>query len=360
MAITDLFKKIVPGDDADAPVEDDEQDKKLMELFQKRNLLKRMYDKAAVDLAATKEEADALRRQAEGMGKRLNALDEMLSNAEKGQSVIVYFQLAEIWANCNSLIAMRAHELSQKHEGEERQTLLAEFGNGQRQKLSECEERLRFAQAQLDEVQTRKRELTTDLSAAQRFWHYFKRKRINADLAQIELALAPVASRHQQLSDELDKIKQTPVPDYPGLSVAAKRTVNLHLIALGQYLYRDLMANSVAQHAQNTHDTLPNATVFGDTKSCLTMVQHIAEAVTRLNNDSERQLKLSQRYAYLQEHARYAAADATLPDRECFAAIEGSVGAGSREVKSFDLDAGRILINVVDGDYFGLKDMLQQ
>ena len=358
MAIADLFKKFLPGG-ADAPAEDDEQDKKLMELFQKRNLLKRMYDKAAGDLAASKEEAEALGRQAEGMGKRLNALDEMLSNPEKGQSVIVFYQLAELWAGCNSLVAERAYELSQRHEAEERQKLLADFGVAQRQKLQAADDRLRMAQAQFDEVSLRQRQLTTELAAAQRFWHYFKRKRIAAELGHIEQTLAPIAARHAQLSDELEKVKQAPAPDYPGLSVPAKRTINLQLIALAQYLYRELSANSVAQHAQNTHGALPNANVFGDTKSCLLMVQHIAEAASHLKNDSERQLKLSQRFSHLQEKARFAGAEDTLPEREVYAAIEGAIGAGSREVKAFDLDAGRMLINVVDGDYFGLKGLLQ-
>ena len=136
-----------------------------------------------------------------------------------------------------------------------------------------------------------------------------------------------------------------------------KRSVNLHLIALAQYLYQMLMPNSVAQHAQNTHGALANATVFGDTRTCLQLVSQIAEGAHKLKNDNERQLKLGQRFAWLQEKARYEAAESTLPVREVYAFIEGTVGTGSREVKPFDLDAGRIPANVVDGDFWGLKEL---
>jgi hypothetical protein len=168
----------------------------------------------------------------------------------------------------------------------------------------------------------------------------------------------PMTKARQQLADELDKLKQTPAPDYPGLSAGAKRTINLHLIAYAQYLYQTLMANSVAQHAQNTHGQLPNATVFGDTRTCLQMVTQIAEGVARLKSDSERHLKLGQRFAWLQENARFDKPEDVLPDRQLYVAIEGKVGAGTREVKPFDLDAGRIPVNVVDNDYFGLKDLV--
>ena len=354
MALSDLFKRF--GKEPEVP-EEDENEKKLMELFQKRHLMKKMYDKAAAELSSKQEEAEALQRQAGEMGKRLGALDEMLSDPEKGQSVIVHYQLAALWSECNIQLAVRAQELVSRHEAEEKQAQLLEFANAQRVKIAAAEERVVAAQRPLDEALERKRQLEVELAASQRLWHYFKRKRLNAALLELGEALVPMQKARQQLAEELDKLKQTPAPEYPGLSVGAKRSINLHLIALAQYLYQTLMANSVAQHAQNTHGQLPNATVFGDTRTCLQMVTQIAEGVARLKSDSERQLKLGQRYAWLQENARYDKPDDVLPDRQVYVSIEGKVGAGTREVKPFDLDAGRIPVNVLDNDYFGLKDL---
>jgi len=354
MAISDLLKRFKGETE---PPEDDENEKKLMELFQKRHLMKKMYDKAAAELAEKQEEAEALQRQATEMGKRLGALDEMLSDPEKGQSVIVHYQLAALWAECNIQLAVRAQELVSKHEAEEKQQQLAEFAAAQRVKLQQADVAAQAAQVPLAEALDRKRQLEVDMSASQRFWHYFKRKKLTAALAELDARIAPLQENKRKADEALEKLKQTPAPEYPGLSVGAKRAINLHLIALAQYLYQTLMGNSIAQHAQNTHGQLPNATVFGDTRTCLQMVSHIAEAVGKLKSDAERQLKLGQRYAWLQEKARYAKAEDTLPDREVYVAIEGSVGAGTREVKPFDLDAGRIPVNVVDNDYFGLKDL---
>lgn len=354
MALSDLFKRF--GKAPEVP-EEDENEKKLMELFQKRHLMKKMYDKAAADLASKEEEAEALQRQAGEMGKRLNALDEMLSDPEKGQSVIVHYQLAALWSECNIQLAVRCQELVSKHEADEKQAQLLEFATAQRAKIQAAEERVVSARRPLEEALDRRRQLEVDLAASQRLWHYFKRKRLNADLAALAEQIGPLQKAKAQLEEELEKLKQTPAPEYPGLSVAAKRTINLHLIAMAQYLYQTLMGNSVAQHAQNTHGQLPNATVFGDTRTCLQMVTQIAEAVGKLKSDAERQLKLGQRFAWLQEKARYEKPEDVLPQRELYVAIEGSVGAGTREVKPFDLDAGRIPVNVVDNDYFGLKDL---
>lgn len=356
MALGDLFKKL--SGKADAPAEEDPTDGRLVDLFQKYKLLKKTSDKTLAELGTTREELEALRNQAEEMGKRLMALDDFLSDPEKGQSVIVHYQLAALWSRCNGMMAERVYELTQKHEAEEKQQLLVEFSNSQRQKLAAAEDKLRFAQAQLDEVLMRKRQLETDLAASQRFWHYFKRKRLVGELANLEATLKPVANRHKELTEEVDGIKQAPTPEYKGLSVQSKRAINLHLIALAQYLYQTLMLNQVAQHAQNTYGQLPNATAYGDTRTCLQLLTYVSEGSSKLNNDGERQLKLSQRYAHLQEKARYASGTDVVPERELFAAIDGSVGAGTREVKAFDLEGGRMLVNVVDGDFFGLKGML--
>ncbi len=355
MAIADLFKRF-KGTPAE-PVED-ENEKKLMELFQKRHVMKKMYDKAAAELASKNEEAEALQRQAGEMGKRLNALDDMLSDPEKGQSVIVHYQLAALWSECNIQLAVRCQELVARHEADEKQAQLLEFANAQRLKIAAAEERVFAAQRPLEEVLERKRQLEVELAASQRFWHYFKRRNLNLALADLGERMVPLQKARQQFAEELDKLKQTPAPEYPGLTVGAKRSIGLHLIALAQYLYQTLMANSVAQHAQNTHGQLPNATVFGDTRTCLQMVTHIAEGAALLKSDTERQLKLGQRYAWLQENATYAKPEDVLAARELYATIEGKVGAGTREVKPFDLDAGRIPVNVVDNDYFGLKDLL--
>ena len=355
MALSDLLKRF--KGEPETP-EDDENEKKLMELFQKRHVMKKMYDKADADLDAKSEEADALQRQAGEMGKRLNALDEMLSDPEKGQSVIVHYQLAALWSECNIQLAIRCQELCSKHEADEKQAQLMEFATARRPKIQAAEVQVQAAQVPLDQALDRKRQLEVDLAASQRFWHYFKRKRLVAELAAMADQIEPLQKRRQATQDELDKLKQAPAPEYPGLSVGAKRQINLHLIALCQYLYQTLMGNSVAQHAQNTHGQLPNATVFGDTRTCLQMVGHIAEAAGKLKSDAERQLKLGQRYAWLQEKSRYAKPEDTLPEREVYVGIEGTVGTGTREVKPFDLDAGKIPVNVVDNDYFGLKDMV--
>jgi hypothetical protein len=355
MALSDLFKRF--KGEPEVP-EEDENEKKLMELFQKRHLMKKMYDKAASELSAKSEEADALQRQAGEMGKRLMALDEMLSDPEKGQSVIVHYQLAALWSECNIQLAIRCQELSSKHESDEKQQQLVEFATAQRAKIQGAEVMVQAAQVPLDQALDRKRQLEIDLASSQRIWHYFKRKRLHLALAENAAALAPLLERKSKAEEELDKLKQTPAPEYPGLSIPAKRNINLHLIALAQYLYQTLMGNSVAQHAQNTHGQLPNATLFGDTRTCLQLVGHIADCTGKLKSDAERQLKLGQRFAWLQEKARYAQATDTLPDREVFVGIEGTVGAGTREVKPFDLDAGKIPVNVVDNDFWGLKDLV--
>jgi len=72
--------------------------------------------------------------------------------------------------------------------------------------------------------------------ALNRWWHYFKRRALQRSIAAAEAAVvsAGVSLREAQLG--LEEIARAPTPEFAGLSLPARRTINLAAIAYAEAL----------------------------------------------------------------------------------------------------------------------------
>jgi hypothetical protein len=370
------LKKLFGGDSAAAEGQPTQQ--QLIELFQKRNLLKRAYDKTAAELKQTREELEHVQRTSQQVHKRLAALDAMLADPERGQSVIVHYQLEALWAKCNGLLAERMIEFKSRYEAEEQQKLLQDFVAKQRERLATLKERLQLIAAGMEEFSTQRRATEQALAAAGQFWHYFKRKKLEARLAELDGQIAPLDQKRRELTEEIAKTEGQEAPKYPGLSVPSKRLVNLQLIALAQYLYMELLDDAIGENVHKAHGKAPDEVDFGYTPDCLRMLKSIGDAGVRLANDPERQRRVMERYALLESKAKYPNGADVLPERSVYEFIDGSIAKravppptaavsmpGAGGIGSFlptgggmNIEVGNLQVDIVTGDYFGFKELM--
>ena len=102
--MTALYKKIAPGKDRsqEAPTANglSDQNSKLVELFENRNLIKRELDQVSTERDLLKADAGDLRIRNEELQRQLTNLEQMLADAERGQSAIIYYRLRAVWNTC--------------------------------------------------------------------------------------------------------------------------------------------------------------------------------------------------------------------------------------------------------------------
>jgi hypothetical protein len=285
----------------------------LIELFQKRNLMKRAYDKAAADLAQTKLELEHLRNSSDQAQKRLNVLDDALADPEKAQSVVVWYQLEPLRAKVAAEISGQLATLRAQHEAEEQQAHLQAFIAKQRDKLALAEVRLGSATDAWQVIATQRDMTQRELSESQRFWHYFKRKTLNARLAELEATLEPLDKKRKEVIDEVAALKSAEAPKFPGLSVKAKRAINLHLIATAQYQFLELYDDNVAQSLARSQGTLPGQVSFGYTADCLNLVKAVTAVTPLVGKDPERDKRILERTVALTAKVSFAKPEDTLP-----------------------------------------------
>jgi hypothetical protein len=141
---------------------------------------------------------------------------------------------------------------------------------------------------------------------------------------------------------------------WPGISLASRRTVNLWLLALAQYLYLHLTEFNIAEMARSA-GTKPIADVhFGLLQDCLTIGNHIYEVVVKLRSDKSRPEKLRFRTEHLRATASYASDGDTVPEESCLEYIPQT----SRAAPTIDAEAAAVAINVLRLNYWDIQNLL--
>lgn len=359
----------------------------LIEMFQKRNLMKRAYDKAAEELKQTKLELEHLQRTSDTALKRLGALDSALADPENGINVVVLYQAEALWNAGNTVLAEQLARVRGELEAQEQLLHLQRFQVDQRERLTAAERAMKQAAAPHVGAGVEIEQVEKQIAASGAIWHYFKRKKLKARLAELEGERAALEAARRAAEEKVAKVRIEEAPKFPGLSVPARRTINLSLIAAAQYLYLEMVDDGVAPHIAKSHGTLAGEYTFGYTPDCLRLLKAMAEARGRVEKDGDRDKRVAARLEALQGRVTYKAETDTLPAPEALEQIDASIapravaaGIGPKPVKpqastsafgeilggdftpgatgGAAIIAGNPNANVVNEDFCGLRSFL--
>ena len=224
-------------------------EERLMQLFQNRAGLKKAY-------ADLKDEFHLLRdrlKQQEGatirVQEQLDALGDLLGDPKTGFGALVFFQLRALWKVCHQQLSAFATDLTRQQEAREVAKHKADAEAAKSARLADVDRRLEEAAAEAD---LQRRHLSTAQNEIERltaFWHYFRRRRRQKSLEllrnQVVVADAAVGDLHAERS----AIDREAAPDFPGISLAARRNINLAIISFAELLCENVDAFGLAARA---------------------------------------------------------------------------------------------------------------
>lgn len=349
-----LLEKLKGAGSRQSDVVADEQQQQLLLLFEKRNQLKREFGRTLDEYERLKAAHEALSEKHAVYATRLNGLEAMLVDPQRGQNAIVYYRLVTLRNGCRALLEQRHAELIARFEQLEKQKLLDAF----RANAAEQQRQLEQKFAQLDSIYQEMAEnlkaLQDRLKRSDRLWHYFRRRALAADVATAESQVAPVVAQRDECLAELERVRDREAPPFKGLSVAAKREINLQLIALAQYLVVHFSENDIAAMAHATQKKEPGESHYGTPQECLAMEKPLRDAIAKLKADDKRADRLKRRSDHLRQQLQFAGNADTLPEPQTLNRIALSVG-GSQAIDSV---RGDLLINVLEQGYWGLDEVV--
>jgi hypothetical protein len=295
------------------------EEERLMQLFQNRAGLKKAY-------ADLKDEFHLLRdrlKQQEGatirVQEQLDALGELLGDPKTGFGALVFFQLRALWKTCHQQLSAFATELTRQQEVRERAKHAAEAEAEKKARLTDVDVRLEAAAAEADAQRQRLADEQVQIGRLTAFWHYFKRRRGQKSLEllrqQVVLADAAVGDLHAERS----AVDREALAEFPGISLGARRNINLAIISFAEILCEHVDAYGLAARAKEAVARRVHEMSFGTQAECESYMQRVQQALAAVANQKQASAALKAKWDRLRANCEYRNNADTVPTADSLA-----------------------------------------
>src|SRR5688572_30467787 len=206
--LSNVRQLLVPGAAAHAAA-----DERLLQLYWNRAELKkelsRLQELNRRQLEILKREEGETQRVREQLGQ----LEEYLGVPDAAPHALLYFQLRALWKLCAGKLARFSQQLQRQQEERERRRQLIEFDQGRRLQLSDVERRVIEARSSADVLEAQLKLLEVHLAELRGFWNYFRRRRLEEDIANERVAWETSMSKVTALVSERTDVESTVAPE---------------------------------------------------------------------------------------------------------------------------------------------------
>jgi hypothetical protein len=348
--LIDKLSFLKGGADGGAVSPDEER---LMQLFQNRAGLKKAY-------ADLKDEFHLLRdrlKQQEGatirVQEQMDALGDLLGDPKTGFGALVFYQLRALWKSCHQQLSAFAADLTRQQEAREMARHKADTEAAQSARLADVDRRLQAAAAEADLQRQHLAAAQNEIGRLTAFWHYFKRRRRQKSLeslrSQVVVADAAVGDLHAERS----AINHEAALEFPGISLSARRNINLAIISFAELLCEHVDAYGLAARAKEAVARRVHEMSFGSRAECEGYMQRVQKAQADVANQKQITVALKAKLERLRATCEYRNNADTVPTADSLASSSVDVELG-RAAKS--PTAGTW--NVLAEDYWDLFTLL--
>ena len=292
---------------------DPAEQERLLKLFWNRAELKKELQSLDDELHNLRNKLKQQENANTRLQQQLEQLEVLLGSPERGLDALVHFGLKALWRACREQLEKFAAELKRERQEAQRKQQLAEFQQDRAERLKVADERLRQAQEVTDAERARLADFERRLGQLQRFWHYFKRRTLAAEiLAQRERCVA--AEHHLgEMREAHRTIEKEPWPEFPGLTIDGRRLVNLAVIAYAQHLFARLAVSGLAMDARLANNRSVESAKHGNLEACLSRLREVAQALALVNAQDGLAAEIKKRGEKLAASATWRNANETVP-----------------------------------------------
>ncbi len=325
------FLKLNLRPDGAAP----DEEHRVLALFRNRAELKKAYAGLQEETYRLKDLVKQQEAATARVQEMLNALEERLGVNETAYSALVFYQLRKLWQCGRELLTRFVADLARQQDERERRHHLALHNRRLFARRESCESELRTAQSLSEAAAAQLVALEGQRAALTRFWHYFKRRALERRIHAAQAAAAAAADTLAQAQAALEALNQEHEPDFPGLSLHARRAINIAAIACAEVLCERVLTlkGPLLGLARDAVARRAPADEYGPPKECVLLMGQIRRAQQLLERRDDLAGAIRGRVARLQQTARYRGANDTAPLAESAAASEadalGSAPQGS-------------------------------
>ena len=295
------------------------EEERLMQLFQNRAGLKKAY-------ADLQDEFHLMRdrlKQQEGatirIQEQLDALGELLADPRTGFSALAFFQLRALWKTCHQRLAAFASDLARQQEEREAAKFRDECAARRLERLAAADERLQAARADADDVRVRLSSADTEFGRLDPLWHYFKRRRLLKPLHALRVEVADADAVVRDLQIDRNRIAAEPAEAFAGISLGARRNINLAIIAYAELLCEQVDAFGIAARAKEAVARRVHEMSFGSQAECESYMGRVQKAIAAVSNQRQVNSSVKPKLDRLRGICGYRNAADTVPTADSLA-----------------------------------------
>jgi hypothetical protein len=306
----------------DAPAE---EEGRVLALFRNRAELKKAYGELQDEIYRLKDRVKQQEGATQRVQEMLSALEVRLGQSDTGYPALVFYQLRRLWQTGRELIEQFVADLVRQQDERERRQHLAEHNRRQFGRRQAAEKQLRAAETQAAEESNRVGALEAERARLARFWHYFKRRRLEQRIAGAVTAAMAAAATLADSRAAMDDVEKEPMPEFAGLSVESRRAINLAAIAYAEVLCARLVKTPLVTLAREATGRREVADEYGLPPECERMMREIDEARNLLQLRTNIAAEITARTERFKQIARYRNPTDTSPTPDSMAFSEGDV-----------------------------------
>ncbi|GAC1698031.1 MAG: hypothetical protein PVS2B3_09680 [Steroidobacteraceae bacterium] len=304
-----------------------EEDHRVLALFRNRAELKKAYG----DLQEEIYRLQDLVKQQEGASQRaldmLNTLEGRLGVTESAYPALVFYQLRRLWQAGRDLITQFVSDLVRQQEERERRAHLAHHNRRLFARRSTAAEQLRVARALAAEAAGAVAALEARRTELDRFWHYFRRRHLEGRVTAAHAAAAAAGSTLDLAQRAAEELEREAAPQFPGLSLAARRAINIAARGYAQVLCLRLaeIKTPLLEMARDATGRREVSDDYGSPRECVLLMGEIQRAHRLLERRDNLAAEIKLRTAPLSARARYRGPGDTTPSPDSLDAGAGDV-----------------------------------
>ena len=326
-----------------------EDEDRLLKLYWNRAELKKEYSELRKERTWLNEQLKEKDAEIGRAHEQLDSLESMLTNPASALNAVVHFQLRALWRASHQKLTQLASELRTQQEERERRKQTREYNQDKQRRLRELDESIEAQQAIVSTRRAERYDLAEQVDRLTAFWFFFKRRQLRQNLDAAEQAFATARTELNALRDERAKVDAEPWPQYSGLSLESRRTINAAVIALAQQLFIHFAAESLALMAKAAMQKPVHEMGYGSIEECNSLIDRIGKALAATTADREYARELRQRGAHILGAATFRKESDAAP----VASSIGSVGEGYEgQALASRLDLATLEVNVLAEDYW--------
>lgn len=307
------------------------------------------------------EPVNKLQAERDALAQRLQRLEAMLADPEKGQNAILYYRLRAIWDMCHRDLMALSRQFRDKYSGGSAEA--GEAGSSVSGAAAASDPqvtRLREVEAQVRSLEAERKRIHFDLNERDKPFKVGERRALMHAMAKAEKALETAIQELKVLQQTVPAApaprKEQPAQDRQGvLTVQTKRAINTTLIALAQHFYLLYREEQIAEMALRAAHKSVDEVNFGLARECLALGDKTRELATLAKNEKNRHEAVRRRVEYLKDKLRYASASDAIPEQNSVKCIPTRVAA---KEGMFSNLGDELPVNVLALDYWHLSRAL--